>query len=192
MANCKISAGMTFTCDDKKGSVSGFANRLWIGNKADLDASVGVKGLTFGVSGDVTDITMLPTTGLYEYGVLKDSISLNIATKKVEGSKVMIEPVTVEFNILDNTSAQKASWRTLANADSLFVILERISGEFVLVGTGFGLEVIDGSDKMYGKLPTENASRKVVLKSEGELVGEYIFFDTDYATTFAKIEAKVL
>lgn len=192
MANCGLNKGLTFNCVDKKEQVGGFQSTFYLFNKSDLDKTVGVKGITYNATtGYVEDIAFLPTTGIYEFTIPKNTLNVTLDATRTEGGYA-IYPVKINFQVVDITPAQRQVLETIANADDICAIVETTSGRFELMGIDFGLVLGTENQKVYGKTSSENSAANMSLMSEGELTRPKIVFDTDYATTEALIQSKVI
>lgn len=192
MANCGLNKGLAFNCSDKKEQAGGFQSTFYLFNKADLDKTVGIKGITYNaITGNVTDIAFLPTTGLYEFSIPKNTLNITLDATRTEGGYA-IYPVKIGFQVVDTTMVQRATLETIANADDICAIVETTSGRFELMGLDFGLIMGGENQKVYGKTSSENSAANFSLMSEGELTRPKIIFDTDYSTTEALIQSKVI
>lgn len=192
MANCGINKGLTFNCENKKEQVGGFQSTFYLFNRADLDKSVGNKGVTVNpLTGYVEDIAFLPTTGIYEFTIPKNTLNVTVDATRTEGGYA-IYPVKINFQVVDTTPVQRTTLETIANADDLCAIVETTSGRYELMGIDFGLILGGENQKVYGKTTSENSAANFSLMSEGELTRPKIIFDTDYSVTEALIQSKVI
>ena len=182
-----ISAGATFDCDNPV--QPGMIPRVWMANKSDIES------LTFGTNSSViTAITMKSGGAFYVFDGYRQSVNaetafipqtvssgydhvLNIQVFEIDST----QKLNLEKMALSKMVAIIENQNTVGNGDSVFEVF----------GGGVGMEV---ETLTRINRDTETAgSFSVGLKTSDDEGKEaklpLSFFDTDYATTLAKIVA---
>lgn len=184
MAGCKITKGLGCgTCDDVS-QVGGIkAKNIYVGNSADLVS------FTKGIDGTVSAINFAPYGFLYKFCAKKKSGSATQTLAKGDnGIGTWQQAIIGKFE--QQSQDAKNVWDELKLAESLFVIIEKTSGQFELYGESVGLELIEAV-KSTGTLSGDDNSFNITMgQSDGgepNLAPDFLV--TDYETTKTYLES---
>ena len=186
---CNINTALPApVCADKEKAIGGFKTRFWVGNLDDIDTTVGIKGFTYDLNGNISAIAFKATKGTYEFNANKNGVGATAARTRTEfGSFFSVHTVT--FKYFDITATQRAILDNLGTADALFVIAETNSGQFEVFGKDLGLTLGDAGEKNFGLLVTDDTTSNITLTSPGEKESPVPFFVTDYSATLTALIA---
>lgn len=187
MAGCILTEAYSLDCVDKKKAVGGVRAKVWIGNIEQLDQTIGDRGFTISVEGYITAINFTTYGRLYAWSGVKAGNSANDDAQRTAGSGVAFYPHNVLLKVIDITPEDRKAIETLANADGVFVIIERAGGVFEIFGRIEGLALVSApSDR--GADTTIDTGRVITLSGNEPEMAKLILV-TDYATTRALIES---
>lgn len=173
---CKISSGYTTPCEKPFG---GLKTTVWIGNLSEValfteETDKSISAIDFKVGGR-----------LWKFESTKESFDSVDDIVKTAGQQPNY-PQTLNLRLFEKTQADKNAIDELANADAVFVIIERGYQTFELFGKDFGLD-LTAAPRNSGQNNTADVRRAVTLSgNEGRIAP--VFQDTDYATTVALLE----
>ena len=181
---CLLASGYTSTCSTKK-KKNGLKGDVYFFN---LFNASGVKlGFTEGASEQVvSDITL--ATGDQGYKLSGSKLmhtygaSLSVPTK---GNQFYMQNLVIK--LLEDGEADLAFVDELARSEALTVVIETYNERFIILGTQNGLSSIEGDMFAFDVDPAADVATSVALSGEEDYHKRY-FFDTDYATTKAKLE----
>ena len=180
---CQLASGYTSTCQTKK-LKNGLQGDVYLFN---LKGSDGVK-LGFTQSGETVSAITL-SSGDQGYKLSGSKLmhtygsSLSVPTR---GNQFYMQNLVLKF--LEDTDTDLAFTQELVNANALVAVIEDYNGKFIILGMGNGLSSIEGDMFAYDVDPAADVATSVPLSSEEDYHKRY-FFDTDEATTRAKLES---
>jgi hypothetical protein len=179
MANCRISTGITVSCDDLR-RVGGVAKRVWVGNIEDLSSTIATG------SSYVTNIELSTYQSLYLFESSKFSHEASFQAVKSEGGNVAINQ-TVILRLFNNDPTDDGVIEDLLTSD-VFVIVQTNNDEFFIYGAASGLGLTDGTGGTGRQLADSTVTTLTLTGSERELPKR--FLRTDVNTTLAYLEAR--
>lgn len=189
MANCAgITKGASISCDDPL--VVGIEQRVLLANRKDVEA------ISFdpGDNHVITGITMKSGTAFYEF----DGVNQTIKAR----SELVRNPTSnsykhfVDLSVFEVDSTSLTNLEGMAYASQIAIVIQREdtslgNGAIAVYGVNSGMQLItatrDPGDTENGGAFLANLS----TPDEGFIETRFPdpFFDTDYATTIAKVEA---
>lgn len=184
MAGCKITKGLGCgTCEDVS-QVGGIkAKNIYIGN---LDEVV---SFTKAVDGTVSEIVFAPYGFLYKFCAKKKSGSATQTLGRGDnGLPTWTQSIIGKFE--QQSQEAKNVWDELKLVDSLFVIIEKSSGQFELYGETVGVEVIEATKSTGTLSGDDNAYNITIGQTDGgepKLAPD--FFKTSYEETKTYLES---
>ena len=181
MANCRVTGEIQADCDDLR-RVGGVNKAFFLGNTADLsytsDGSGYVNSLSFGnVYG-----------GLYKFEGKKKSHSGGYTLVKQVGGNTFFQHDNI-VKLISTTPADDDVIEELAVAD-VFTILETNNREFIIYGIDNGMDMTAATQNT-GQESASDISDTLTFQGE-ERSKPRRFLVTDYATTLAYLEARVI
>lgn len=188
MATCgAITVGATYDCDNP--IQPGVNPRVWLANKDDIAT------VTYGANSSVvTAITMKATKKLWVFDGMRQSVDPQVAF--VPQTYAVGYDHILNIQVFDISSTQKLNLQKMALGKIVaFVENSNVAGNddsvFEVFGLGVGMEVVTLT--RINKDAETMGSFSIGLKTsdnEGkEAKLPLSFWDTDYATTLAKLEA---
>lgn len=180
MANCKITSGISVSCDDLR-RVGGVAKRLWVGNLEDLASPIPTG------SNYVTNIELTTYQSLYKFESAKFSHEASYQAVKSDGGNVAINQ-TVIMRLFNNDPTDDAVIEDLLTSD-VFVVVQTNNDEFFIYGAGAGLGLSDATGGTGRQLADSTVTTLTLTGSEKELPKR--FLRTDVNTTIDYLDARV-
>lgn len=179
MANCKLTSGISISCEDKKLGVGGIKRSAWVFNRSDIDFTYDANGTL------VTDMAASSTAGaygpLFKFELLKGGSTTDDGLQTDSG--IPYFPHSVVLSTLDASSDSIYAYEQLVAADEIGVVVETTGGQFRIFGIDRGLTVT-GSPRESGVNPADGTSRLITLSGD-QASAPKILLDTDAATTLA-------
>ena len=177
MANCKITAGIDLTCDDKR-RLGGLNPRFWIFDPASVDA------YTFDLDDYMDSITFDAYGGTYTFDSPDNSCSAGYEAVSADGGNKFFNH-TVAIKLISTSPADDKVIEDMLVAKT-GVIVETQNQEFLVYGAYNGLKTTEGSQNS-GAEDASDTTDTLTLAG-GEKLKPKRFFVTDYATTLALLE----
>jgi len=176
MANCKVTVGIDLTCDDLR-RLGGLNNRFWVYAPSDvtvdpLSIEGYVEGLTFGTG-----------TNSITFSSPDNSCSAGWEAVSAEGGNKFFNH-TVAIKLISTTPDDDATIEEMLVA-KMAVIVETQNQEFLIYGINNGLKTTEGAQNS-GAEDASDTTDSLTLTG-GDKLKPKRFFDTDYATTLAKL-----
>ena len=173
MPNCKITAGIDLTCDDKR-RLGGLNTRFWI-----FDPSTVTSYTT--PAGYVEDIVFAAAEGTQTFESPDNSCSAGWEIVTAEGGNKFFNH-TVAIKLMSTTPSDDLVIEDMIVA-KMGVIVETQNGEFLIYGGNNGLKTTEGTQNS----GAEDASdvTDTLSMSGGDKNKPKRFFVTDNATTLA-------
>ena len=183
MAACGISAGLTFTCDDKQAAAGGLKQDFYVGNLGDIDS------ISFDGNNYVSSINFAAYTGLYRFRGVKAKSTAGSDIQRGEGG-IAFYPHEVNVTLVDITPAQKEVLEDLANSETVW-ILPTSTGRYEMYGWSLGLEITAGV-RNSGETSQDNASRLVTLTGDQPFLEKIVLMDDGDANTLDEESTKAV
>jgi hypothetical protein len=181
MANCRVTNSINATCDDLR-RVGGVNKRLWVFNTADLNYTSDGSGYVNSLSFDNV------YGGLYEFEGKKKSHSGGYTLVKQAGGNTFFQHDVV-LKLISTTPDDDEVIEELSVAD-VGVILETNNREFIVYGIDNGLEMTAGSQNSGSESGSDITDTLTFTGEERRKPRRFLV--TDYATTLAYLDARVI
>jgi hypothetical protein len=180
---CLLATGYTSTCETKK-KKNGLQGDVYLFN---LDGPGGKLAFTQGASpSEISDIVLGASDTAYKLAGSKlmhtYSSDLSVPTR---GNQFYMQNLILKF--LEDSAADLEFTLELVASESLVAVIETYNGKYIILGMGNGLSSVEGTMFTYDVDPAADVATSVALSSEEDYHKAY-FFDTDDATTKAKLE----
>ncbi len=179
---CLVTSDYTATCSTKK-KKNGLKGDVYLLNLVDAN---GVK-LAYTETGfTVSDITVQSGSQAYKlagselmhtYGA-----SVSVPTR---GNQFYMQNLVLK--LIEDTDTDLAFVDEVVRAEGMVAVIETYNGKFLILGMENGLRAIEGDMFNLDVDPAADVSTSIALTSYEDYSKKY-FFDTDYATTKAKLE----
>ena len=179
---CLLASDYTATCGTKK-KKNGLRGDVYLLNLVDAN---GVK-LAYTESGfTVSDITVQSGSQAYKLAgsQLMHTYGASVATP-TQGNQYYMQNLVLK--LIDDTDADLAFIDELVRSEGLVAVIETYNSQFIILGMENGLKAVEGDMFALDVDPGADVSTSVTLSSY-EDYSKKLFFDTDYATTKAKLE----
>jgi hypothetical protein len=181
---CLLASGYASSCQTKK-QKNGLQGSVYLFN---LENSSGVKlGFTEDVNGNVSDITLATGDQGYKLAGSKlmhtYSADLSVPTR---GNQFYMQNLTLK--VIEKLDTDLTFVLELVAAEGMVAVIETYNQEFIVLGQQNGLSSIEGTMFTYDTDTTADVGTSIALQSDEDYHKKY-FFDTDYATTKAKLES---
>ena len=183
MAGCAITSGVDSSCEARR-QVGGAGQRAWIVN----DMSLFTLGNPDG-DGYINDLIFGTYGGLYTFDGVRDSHSFGYSEFRTEGGNTGFNHNAI-IKLLPDTPAEDQTIENLLVGDFAF-IMETRNREFFIIGGTNGMRSTGEGGRNTGQTAQSDVSDILTFVGE-ERALPLRFFDTDYATTLAKLEGYVL
>lgn len=181
MANCRVTGAISANCDALR-RVGGVNKRFWVFNTSDTT-------FTADGSGYLNSIAFASVYGgLYEFEGKKKSHSGGWALVKQSGGNTFFQHDVIA-KLISTTPADDEIIEELTVAD-VGIILETNNNEFIVYGKDNGLEMTAGSQNS-GQESASDITDTLTFTGE-ERYKPKRFLVTDYTTTLAYLDARVL
>jgi hypothetical protein len=177
---CGIGAGVDYDCNSKR-RISG-VKKVWLFNLDQLLTPVDPEG-----SGFVSGLEFDGYDGLYLFdaGKFSHSATSTINVQAESGAVSFLQSVILRLFIDSPDEIQVLSDLLVATVGA--IVLTN-NNEFRIYGAQNGLSATEGVVSPTGRAQGEDTATTVTLTGE-ESLPYRLFFDTDFATTLAKIQA---
>ena len=179
---CLLQSGYAATCQTKK-KKNGLKGDVYLFNLYDAN---GVK-LAYTESGStISDITVQSGSQAYKLAGNKlmhtYGSSLSVPT---QGNQFYMQNLVMK--LIEDTDTDLTFVDELVRSEGLVAVIETYNQKFILLGQENGLKSIEGDMFTYDVDPAADVATSIAVSSEEDYHKKY-FFDTDYATTKAKLE----
>ena len=180
--SCLIANSKSKTCEDTS-KIGGLKGRLWLYN---LVAADGVQVAYTQTGNTISDIAFGGTDKLFEVDGEKFAHNFTYAGAVPGINKYYTQGGTIKTIVASETAIE---WLDqVFKASSIGVIYENLNGEFIVLGAFNGLKATEGD--MFDSGTEDSAEVGTTITFAGQENKAFqIFFDTDYATTLAKLNA---
>lgn len=183
MANCKLTKGISISCDDKKLGVGGIKRTAWVFNRTDATLTLDTNGTLVTT---MAASSTAPTYGfLYRFELLKGGSTTDDGLQTETG--IPYFPHSLTLSTLDASSDSIKAYEEMVAADELCVVVQTGGGQFRIFGVDNGLTVT-GSPRESGVNAADGTSRLITLSGD-QASAPKILLDTDAATTLALLES---
>lgn len=182
MAGCLISNGKTKDCSTTS-KIGGLQGRLFLYN---IVASDGVKVSYTEVGNTISDMAFGGTDKLYIVDGEKFAHNFTYSGAVPGINKYYTQGGTIKTVVATDTDIE---WLDeVFKASAIGAIYENLNGEFIVLGQLNGLKAAEGDMFDTGTEAAAEVGTTITLAGE-ENKPFKIFFDTDYDTTLAKLNA---
>tara|TARA_R110002020_G_scaffold231095_1_gene442204 strand:- start:192 stop:752 length:561 start_codon:yes stop_codon:yes gene_type:complete len=180
MSGCLLTNSKTKDCSTTS-KIGGLKGRLWLYNITGSDGA----NVTYTESGNtITDIGFGASEGLHVVEGEKFAHNFTYAGAAPGINKFYNQGGTIKTVVASDLDIE---WLDeVFKASNVGVIYENLNQEFIVLGQYNGLKAIEGDMFDSGLESTAEVGTTITLAGE-ENKPFKIFFDTDYATTLAKI-----
>ena len=176
MAVCKITDGIDLTCEDKR-RLGGLNPRFWMYSPSDVTVDA------LSIDGYVEGLTFASGTNSFTFESPDNSCSAGWEAVTAEGGNKFFNHSAV-IKLISTTPADDAVIEEMLVA-RMALIVETQNQEFLVYGINNGLKTTEGSQNS-GAEDASDTTDSLTL-SGGDKLKPKRFFDTDYATTLAKL-----
>ena len=179
---CLLTSGYAASCSTKK-KKNGLKGDVYLFNLFDAN---GVK-LAFTETGfTVSDITV--QSGSQAYKLAGNKLMHTYGSSAVvptQGNQYYMQNLVLK--LIEDTDTDLQFVDELVRSEGLVAVIETYNSKFIVLGQENGLKSVEGDMFAYDVDPSADVSTAIALSSEEDYSKKY-FFDTDYATTKAKLE----
>jgi hypothetical protein len=179
---CLLTSGYAATCETKK-KKNGLKGDVYLFNLYD---SNGVK-LAYTETGfTISGITVQSGSQGYKLAGNKLMHTYGSSvTVPTQGNQYYMQNFVAK--LIEDTDTDLAFVDELVRSEGLVAVIETYNSKFLVLGQENGLKSIEGDMFSYDVDPAADVATSIALSSEEDYHKKY-FFDTDYATTKAKLE----
>lgn len=177
-ANCLITSGISVNCDQLR-NVGGLFADLYVANLSDI------LSYTTDVNGFVTDIVFSTYGGLYKFEGKKGSHSAGYEIQNGGAGTNTFFSHTVSAKLFGDDPTDNEVIQDLVVSDVVMIARTR-NNEYKIYGAENGLTLTEGSQNSGQEEASDTTDTLTFTGAEKNM--PLYFFDTDNATTLAKLE----
>lgn len=179
---CLLTSDYTASCSTKK-KKNGLKGDVYLLNLVDAN---GVR-LAYTETGfTVSDITVQSGSQAYKLtgSQLMHTYGSSVSVP-TQGNQFYMQNLVLK--LIDDTDADLAFIDEVVRSTGLVAVIETYNSQFIILGMENGLRAVEGDMFALDVDPAADVSTSIALSSY-EDYSKKLFFDTDYATTKAKLE----